>query len=228
VTGLVLVLRPAPGAEATAARAADLGLRPVIAPLFSVGPLPWTAPDPAGFDAVMFTSANAARHGGDGLTSFHALACYATGEATAEAASEAGFGEVQAGPSDGTALLAMMEAQGVRRAFHPCGRDRTALPPSRVELVDVAVYASEPVRALPPEAEAALARHALVLVHSPRAGRLLDALYAGDRASIAIVAISEAAAEAIGTGWKSVHAAAEPREHALLELAAKLCHTADE
>jgi uroporphyrinogen-III synthase len=227
VTNLVLVLRPEPGAQATAARAVDFGLRPVVAPLFSVAPLPWTAPDPGGFDAVMFTSANAARHGGDGLTSFHGLACYATGEATAEAASEAGFGEVQAGPSDGAALLAMMEDRGVRRAFHPCGRDRTALAPSPVELVDVAVYAAEPVRALPPEAAAALARHALVLVHSPRAGRLLDALYVGDRASIPIAAISEAAAGAVGTGWRSVHAAAEPRDHALLELAAKLCHTAE-
>ena len=227
MTNLVLVLRPEPGAQATAARAVDLGLRPVIAPLFSVAPLPWTAPDPAGFDAVMFTSANAARHGGDGLTSFHRLACYATGEATAQAASEAGFGEVQVGPSDGAALLALMEAQGVRRAFHPCGRDRTALAPSPVKLVDVAVYAAEPVRALPPEAAAALARHALVLVHSPRAGRLLDRLYAGERDLIAIAAISEAAAEAVGPGWKAVHAAPEPRDHALLELAAKLCHTAE-
>ena len=224
----MLVLRPEPGAEATAARAVDLGLRPVIAPLFSVAPLPWTAPDPAGFDAVMFTSANAARHGGDALTSFHGLACYATGEATAAAANEAGFGEVRAGPADGAALLAIMAGHSVRRAFHPCGRDRTALPPSRIELVDIAVYASEPVRALPPEAEAALAGHTLVLIHSPRAGRLLDALYRGDRASIPVAAISEAAGEAAGHGWKGVHIAAEPRDHALLELAAKLCQTGAE
>jgi hypothetical protein len=60
------------------------------------------------------------------------------------------------------------------------------------------------------------------------AGQLLDVLFKGDRGAISIAAISAAAADAVGTGWKRVDAAAEPRDHALLELAAKLCHTADE
>jgi uroporphyrinogen-III synthase len=43
------------------------------------------------FEAVLFTSANAPRHGGDGLAPFRALPCYAVGEATALAAAEAGL-----------------------------------------------------------------------------------------------------------------------------------------
>ncbi len=42
----LLVLRPQPGADETAARARALGLEPVVAPLFSVRPLHWTPPDP--------------------------------------------------------------------------------------------------------------------------------------------------------------------------------------
>jgi uroporphyrinogen-III synthase len=225
MNGLVLILRPEPGADETAERVLDLGMVPVIAPLFSVGPLRWTPPDPAGFDAVMLTSANAARHGGDAMTPFLALPCYATGEATAAAATAAGFGDVRTGPSDGAALLARMAADGVRYAFHPCGRDRTGMAQEAVRVADVPVYAAEAVRRLPPEAEAALHNRALVLVHSPRAGRLLADLFEGERRFVPIAAISAAAAAAAGEGWQSVSVAAEPRDQALLELAAKLCQT---
>ena len=43
----VLILRPQPGADETAARARALGLEPLVAPLFTVRPLAWTPPDPA-------------------------------------------------------------------------------------------------------------------------------------------------------------------------------------
>ena len=58
----MLILRPQPGADETAARARTLGLEPVVAPLFTIRPLAWEPPDPAEFDAVLLTSANAARH----------------------------------------------------------------------------------------------------------------------------------------------------------------------
>ena len=57
----LLVLRPEPGASATAGRARTLGLDPVLMPLFEIEPIAWTAPDPAGFDALLLTSANAVR-----------------------------------------------------------------------------------------------------------------------------------------------------------------------
>lgn len=225
MTGLVLILRPQPGADETAARALALGLTPVISPLFSAGALDWDPPDSADFDAVMLTSANAARHGGDGLTSFFDLPCYATGEATAAAAREAGFTDIRIGPSDGPALLAMIAAEGVSTAFHPCSRDRLELRHERVRVTDVPVYAAEAVRRLPPEAEAALHNQALVLIHSPRAGSLLARLHEGDRAFVAVAAISEAAAAALGEGWRFVSIAPQPRDQALLELAVKLCQT---
>jgi uroporphyrinogen-III synthase len=44
------------------------------------------------------------------------------------------------------------------------------------------------------------------------------------RETIAIIAISQAAAEAVGNGWKSVEAADQPTDEALLALAARLCN----
>ena len=226
MSNLVLILRPQPGAEESAERARAMGLTPVVAPLFTVAPIAWRPPDPAVFDAVMMTSANAARHGGDALTSFLALPCYATGEATAAAARQAGFADIRVGPSDGAALVAMMAGDGVATAFHPCGRDRTELESGGLRIVDVPVYAAETVRRLPPEAGAALQNGALALIHSPRAGALLARLFEGDRAFVPLAAISTtAAAAAAGDGWKYVAVAEQPRDQALLELAAKLCQS---
>ena len=87
----LLVLRPEPGASATVKRARELGLEPVAAPLFEIEPLPWEAPEPGGFDALLLTSANAVRHGGSKLAKLRGLRVYAVGDATAEAARESGF-----------------------------------------------------------------------------------------------------------------------------------------
>jgi uroporphyrinogen-III synthase len=220
----VLILRPEPGGSASAARARALGLDPILAPLFAIRPLGWEAPDPAGFDAVLLTSANAARHGGEGLRMFTHLPCHAVGEATAEAARAAGFGDVRTGPGDGTAAAAAMAADGAARAFHPCGRDHLEIGAPGVAIERRAVYSAEPVPALPAAAAEAIAAGALVLVHSPRAASLLASLVPA-RAHVALAAISAAAAEAAGAGWRSKAVAPEPRDEALLELAARLCQT---
>ncbi|HVQ07203.1 MAG TPA: uroporphyrinogen-III synthase [Allosphingosinicella sp.] len=216
----VLVLRPQPGADETAARARALGLEVVVAPLFAVRPLAWTPPDPAGFDAVMLTSASAARQAADGLTPFEALPCYAVGEATATAAREAGFADIRVGPEDGAALLLMMAEDGVRAAFHACGEDHLALGHPGIAITRVPVYAAEAAPGLPVAAEGALA-----LLHSPCAAALFAGL-AGDRARIIIAAISARTARAAGDGWQQVVVAARPRDDALLELAVKLCQSA--
>ncbi len=221
----MLILRPSPGAEQTATRASGLGLIPVISPLFTIRPEQWEPPDPAGFDAVMLTSANAARHAGEGLKAFLHLPCYAVGEATADTARSAGFSQVQAGPADGAALLDLIAAAGIGSIFHPCGRDRKPLLHHGVEITPVPVYASEAADRLPAQAEAALRGGALALIHSPRAGEVFGRLVGTHRAHIPIAAISAAAAAAAGVGWQSVAVAAQPRDEALLELAAKLCQT---
>lgn len=226
---MVVVLRPEPGAGATARLARTMGLEPVVAPLFRVRPLDWTVPGADGFDAVMLTSANGARHAGAGLHALLHHPCYAVGEATGEAAAEAGFGRVRAGPSDGAALVRMMAEEGVRAAIHLCGRDRIALDAEGVSILPLPVYASEPGDSLPADAQAALREGAVALLHSPRAGARFAALVDGAgiaRGDVKAAAISEAAAAAAGGGWRLIEAAGRPRDDALLELAAKLCKDA--
>jgi uroporphyrinogen-III synthase len=223
MSSTILVLRPQPGAEETARRARDIGLDPVVAPLFTIAAREWRAPDPNGFDAVMLTSANAPRLAGPRLAAFTGLPAYAVGETTAEAARGVGFADVRTGPSDAAALAGLMAADGVRTAFHPCGEDHIGLSEARFEIASVPVYAAEPVAALPAAAAEALDGGAVALLHSPRAATHFAALAAGRRAGTRIAAISAAAAEAAGDGWLAVAVAERPRDQALLELAAKLC-----
>jgi uroporphyrinogen-III synthase len=221
VSGQILILRPEPGASESAARARSLGLEPIVAPLFVVRPLAWELPS-GPFDAVLLTSANAARHGGSELERLTSLRCYAVGERTGAAAAAAGFTAVTIGPADGVPAMALMADAGVGRALHLCGRDHIPLIHPRIEMERRIVYVSEPAGGLPEEA---LARDPLILVHSPRAAARLAALV-GHRRDLRLAAISPVAAEAAGEGWAEVHVAAAPRDQALLELAAKLCQTA--
>jgi uroporphyrinogen-III synthase len=227
----VLILRPEPGAQRTAERAQAMGLNAVAAPIFRIEPIAWDPPDPAPFDAILLTSANAARHAGPGLAAFTHLPCFAVGEGTASAAVEAGFAHIRTGASDGAALLDRMAEDGVVRAFQPCGRDHIALGRAGIAIERRPVYSAGAEQALPPEGLKAIRAGALALLHSPRAAAHFAALIDAadvDRAGIAIAAISEAAAAAAGSGWKSVEAAPLPRDHALLELAVRLCKTRGE
>jgi uroporphyrinogen-III synthase len=216
----VLILRPQPGADDTAARARALGLEPAVAPLFTVRAVEWAIPDGA-FDAVLLTSANGARHGL--RPELANLTCYAVGDATAAAAREAGARQVIAGPSDGVAAVSLMAAAGVSRALHLCGRDHIALTHPHVAIERRIVYAADSAKALPAEARQALDEGALALLHSPRAAALFASLV--PQKTHRIGAISPAAAAAAGPGWAEVHIAAAPRDQALLELAARLCKT---
>jgi uroporphyrinogen-III synthase len=190
----------------------------------------WRPPPVWSYDAVILTSGNAARLAGGAMNETFDAVCYAVGESTAQAATEAGFADVRAGPSDGAALVELMASDGVTEALHLCGRDHAELSHPSIRIERRIVYAADPVEALPKQALQAIEAGALALLHSPRAAarfaELVEAAgVAKDRISIA--AISDAAALAAGAGWLNKAVAPEPRDHALLELAAKLCKTAD-
>lgn len=221
----LLILRPQPGADASAARAAALGLIPLVAPIFAARAVAWEAPDAAAFDAVLLTSAHAARLGGPQLAAFTHLPCYAIGAATADAARSAGFATVIAGTSDGQAAAARAAADGHRSVFHPCGREHKSVAAPGLTVERRIVYASEK---LPLSAAAAAAAEAgaIVLLHSPRAAEHFNELAEAEgmaRSRIAIAAISKDALAAAGTGWREAVAATRPDDGDLLALAAGLC-----
>lgn len=211
----LLVLRPEPGASETAARARAIGLVPVVAPLFAIEAVDSGPVDAADYDALLLTSANGARHAPAGLTG---LPCFAVGDGTASAARRAGFSDVRVGPSDGAATAAMIAAAGFERVLHPCGRDHLPVEQAGIAIERRIVYAAEPVARAPFDGPA------VAMIHSARAGARFAGL-ARDRSSIAVAAISAAAAEAAGEGWAAKAVAAAPRDQALLELAAKLCNS---
>jgi len=213
----LLVLRPEPGASATVARAKVLGLDGIAVPLFEIEPIEWTAADAERFDGLLLTSANAVRHGGSLLGGLRKLGVYAVGAATAEASREAGFAIVQSGDSGIDDLLGSLEP-GLT-LLHLCGEDRLPPADARQRITSIPVYRARAV-------ETPRLRHvrgAVVLVHSPRAGRRFAEIVQ-DRGTIAIAAISENAAEAVGSGWQVVEAAERPTDEALLALAARLCN----
>jgi uroporphyrinogen-III synthase len=222
----LLVLRPRPGADATARRARAIGLSPVIAPLFAVRQIDWHPPDPADFDAVLMTSANAARHGGQELFRYFKLPLFAVGNATAQAALDAGFAKVVVGRGDGAAVVALAVARRRKRLLHLTGREHVEFDGGEASIEQRVVYASEAVDGLPSAAADALRAGAVALLHSARAarlfGRLVDA--AGlDRRGIMLAGLSEAVVVAAGTGWSATAAAPVPDDEALLAIAAGLC-----
>lgn len=212
----LVILRPEPGASETAGRARAMGLEAVVWPLFDIRPLRWSAPDPARFDAILMTSANAARFGGPELEKLRALPIHAVGEATAQAAREAEF-EVA---SIGTGGAGQLDLPKDMMLLHLAGRHRQPVEGAE----SIAVY--EAVELPPPEGLSALA-DAVVAVHSPRAGHRFSGLVE-DRGRLTIAAISQAGADACGAGWQRVEIADLPRDSSLLALAARLCNTLGE
>jgi len=210
----VLVLRPEPGASATVAKARTMGLDAAAAPLFEIEPIAWVMPDMRGFDGLLLTSANAARQVTPDLGH---LPVYAVGDATAEAAREAGLKVAATGEGGVDALLASVDAN--LRLLHLCGEDRRDPVDAPQAIISIPVYRAKPID----RPELGRTNQTVMLVHSPRAGRRLAELV-HDRGSIAIAAISRAAAEAVGSGWQCVEAAARPADDALLALAARLCN----
>lgn len=219
----LLVLRPEPGASATARRAEAMGLQPLCYPLFEVKPCLWEAPDPTGFDAVMLTSANTLRHGGPGLDLYRHLPVFAVGETTAAAARAQGFPVAAVGESGAQAVSGIIAARGHARVFHPCGRDRRAIDAGPLTITRRIVY--EAAEAGDAQGLAAiLPEEAVALLHSPRAAQRLARLVPMiERRRLHLAAISPAVLDAAGAGWASGEAAPQPGDQALLALAAALC-----
>ena len=210
----LLVLRPEPGNRATIERAQAMGLEARACPLFSIEAVNWTAPDPHEFDALLYTSANALRHGGEALATLTALPVLAVGRATAEAAKLSGFNVTMTGSDDVQALLEVLP--GAQRMLHLTGADHRHLE-TRHAVETIIVYASIALEAaIIPSGEF------VALVHSPRAGARLAAL-APDRGKVSVAAISARAAAACGPGWAATAVSAQPDDSALLAVAARLC-----
>lgn len=217
----LLVVRPEPGASATAAKARERGLNAILAPLFEIEPIEWTVPEASCFDGLLLTSANAARFGGEQLRELRSLAVYAVGAATAEAARDEGFDIRSTGEAGIDRLLGSIEPN--LKLLHLSGEDRKTSADVRQKITSVTVYRSRAKASV----DLGNASGSVVLIHSPRAarhfGELIDRQGPG-RGSITLAAISVDAAEAAGEGWEAVEVADSPSDDGLLALAERLCN----
>jgi uroporphyrinogen-III synthase len=217
----LFVLRPEPAAHRTVERAKALGLEAISLPLFQLEAIEWPLPDPAQFDGILLTSANAVNMGGRQLERLRRLPVHAVGEATAVAAEVAGFGLASVGKGGVEDLLESIEPDA--RLIHLCGEDRRPPEQPRQAISCVTVYRARVVDE-PANLQTLLGQ--VAIIHSPRAAkRLAELLPEGDRKSVRIAAISKAAADAAGSGWADVQIANAPTDSALLALARGLCET---
>lgn len=213
----VLVLRPEPGAMQTIEKLRQSGVTAVALPLFVIQAVGWAVSDPAGYDALLLTSANAVRLAGEQLGKFAHLPCWCVGSMTATAARNAGLKVSRTGNGGVDQLLA--DATAAAHFLWLTGREHhPAKPPAHVIVTPAIVYAAAPS----PVDPARLAGPAIALLHSARAAERLSTL-APNRAVIEIVAISAHVASVAGDGWAAVHCANQPSDSEMVAMAVKLC-----
>lgn len=226
----VLVTRPEPGGEETAARLRALGLTPVLAPALVLQPRPFAAPRA---QAILITSRAAAR-----ALRPMPLPLLAVGEASATAARDAGFADVTAAagtaadlarlaaerlhPQAGPLLLAVGEGYALDLAADLRARGFRIL--RRI------AYRAVPALTLPEACHETLSRGTpgKILFHSPRSAAcaitLLQAAgHAATLAGMEAFAISQRVADAAAAAiapltFRAVHVAGRPSEDALLAL----------
>jgi uroporphyrinogen-III synthase len=219
----LIVTRPEPGNATTVQRAMAMGFEVHAMPLFAAHRVDWRAPAAEDFDALLLTSAFAARLAGPEIGRLQALPVYAVGDTTARAAEAAGLIVARAGSADAQQLLDAMASQDIRAILWLCGRDRSEFDARGAAITPLPCYAVDPVV---PGAEWAslIAAPAVLLAHSARAARRISDLVGAARTHLSLAAISAAAAAAAGDGWRDVAVADRPDDVAILAQARALWH----
>ncbi len=215
----LLILRPLPGAYATATLAAKASIECDIAPLFEVQPVMWTPPRTDQYDALLFTSANVARHGGNGLAALRNLPVYAVGRVTADVARGAGYGVIWTGSKGADSVILQAEADQNLRLLWLTGRHHSVLPTLPGMTIDTQiVYDSVQITDQASLIEK-LSRPCLAALHSARAAQYFAALcdaHAVDKSRIAIIAYAQNIVDAAGSGWAASLVSDAPNDDALL------------
>lgn len=216
----VAITRAEPEASRTAERVRARGAEAVVAPLLTIVPCGYDT-STEGAQAIIFTSTNGVRAFPDARGARDRIVL-TVGDATAEAARDAGFNNVRSADGDVAALATLAKA---------------ALDPTKGKLIHIAgdhvtgdlgvelraagfsverrlAYASVAAATLPDALKQPLD---IVLFHSARAAETFVALGAPNAEKLTAGCLSAAVAEAAGkTSWKRIIVAPRPREDDLL------------
>ncbi len=229
----IIITRPSPDAEVFAGEISRLGAEPVMSPVMAIR-MRRAPVDLGGVGALAFTSANGVRaFCANSSTRNHPV--FAVGEATAAAATAAGFADVSAAKSDVESLatlIAMAKPSSV--VLHLAGSARAGdlaalLAAKGVAARRAVLYDAEKIARLSPEAEAALLknpRDVAVALFSPRSARLFVEQVASAgltgqlREALALCLSADVAAAACETGWNAVEIAPSRKMEAMAQLVA--------
>lgn len=226
----VLITRPQSSAGRLAAELRSRGFDPVSAPMLDIVDT-GASVDLSGVQAVLATSSNGvaalARQ-----TEIRDVKLLAVGDATAKAAHELEFSDVESAGGDSRALsdLAILRCDAaLGRLLHVTGEHVAGTMAETLQQAGFAVDSTILYRAQTPEALAEetarqIAAHeiAALLFYSPRTAETFAKLavtagLADDCATMVAVCLSPAVAEAATTiGWRHVSIAATPDDAALL------------
>lgn len=222
----IITIRPKPGAAATQAAGAAMGLEIVAIPTAEAFAQVWSPPDPANIDALLIGSANALRHAGRAHAQFAGLPVHAVGAATAALARQMGHPIASIGQGGLQAVLDALPPHPVH-LLRLAGAEHLPLDvPPQVTLTTRITYAIL-LLPFPIKLIQNLRLGGLVLLHSAQAAEHFAAECAQlglDRSKIAIAALGPRIAAAAGDGWAACRSAASPNDPALLALAKEMCH----
>ncbi|WP_395647055.1 uroporphyrinogen-III synthase [Terricaulis sp.] len=216
----VAITRAAPENARTAERVRARGAEPVLAPLLQIIPCGYDT-NVADAQALVFTSTNGV-HAFPAVRDAKHCVVLAVGDATAEAARQAGFGDVRSAGGDVAALAALAKAQldpAGGKLIHVAG-DHVAgdlsgeLRAAGFNIERRLAYVARAVAVLP---DAFATPLDLVLFHSPRAAQIFVDFGAPNAATLTAACLSPAvAAAAQSASWKRLIVSPAPREEALL------------
>ncbi|HUT47839.1 MAG TPA: uroporphyrinogen-III synthase [Alphaproteobacteria bacterium] len=228
----LLVTRPREDADALAQALRQIGAAAVLAPVMTIEPEAGVSVDLGGIQALLFTSANGVRAFAD-QSGVRNLPVLAVGDATARAAAQAGFADIESADGDTDDLAALAARQLDAKAgalLHPAGHDvagplKQDLEARGFEVRRQTFYRAQFIRTLPEDARRAIVGRELdgVLFFSPRTAQSFVTLVTsaglpGALGNLYAYCLSAAVAEiARGVQWKDVRIAAEPTQAALLE-----------
>jgi uroporphyrinogen-III synthase len=230
----VVITRPEPDGERTAAKLTARGCEVLLAPLLRVE---FLAPDlgRGPWAAVALTSANAARaiarH--PRLPELKSLPVFTVGRRTADAARASGFTAVTSADGNEADLARLIAARRVTLLLYLAGEDRARdlaadVAHAGVTVETVVVYRAAPAERMPAPVEAALSAGEVdgVMHFSPRsAGIYLKAAQAAGLLDRALAPYHYCLSQAVATplaaaGATRIAVARSPDEAALVDLVA--------
>ncbi len=224
----VLLTRPEQDTEPLASEVKALGFDVFSEPMMEIKNLPVKQPDMNSYAALIFTSANGVRATQD--WDFGGLPAYCVGNVTAEAAGQAGFGDIRNAGGDAADLMELLakdSPSGAKPLLHVAGCNiARTIEVEGLSVKTLPVYEAVPVQAFSAEIIEFLDKNqfAAALFLSARTAQnfadLLEKCGRTDKISVTkALCLSDTVLKSVShLPWQDVQVAKTPHRKALVEI----------